>query len=92
MAKSCLRSLWMVPKNNTKPPIVTRNLHDPAPIFQENTRQNRTNLVLQKAALRYSYKKWAFVKILAKLRGTSVPGWLVFGKKFPKILVRNWPK
>ena len=36
-------------KNNAKPPIVTRNLHDPAPIFQanthQNTGQNRANLV-----------------------------------------------
>ena len=27
-------------KNNTNPPIVTQNLHDPAPIFQANTHQN----------------------------------------------------
>ena len=36
-------------KNNAKPPIVTRNLHDPAPIFQanthQNTGQNRANFV-----------------------------------------------
>ena len=36
-------------KNNAKPPIVTRNLHDPAPIFQANTHkntgQNRANFV-----------------------------------------------
>ena len=35
-------------KNNAKSPIVTRNLHDPAPIFQanthQNTGQNRANL------------------------------------------------
>ena len=38
-------------KNNAKPPIVTQNLHDPAPIFQANThqnteQQNRANLAL----------------------------------------------
>ena len=36
-------------KNNAKLPIVTRNLHDPAPIFQanthQNTGQNRANFV-----------------------------------------------